>query len=151
MKLFIKLLLFIVLLALAAPFFMKKPDGSPMLTLQSLGLGTVAHKVSEVLPDSRPELPKTAEVYRWQDEKGIWHYSDKAQTPAAQKHQLQISQNRLPHVAVADKEEDEGADESLAHPQIPEHASLGDVPQLLKQVEQIKKTAEQRNKTLEAQ
>lgn len=151
MKLFIKLLLFVVVLALAAPFFMKKPDGTPMLTLQSLGLGAVSNKVSAVLPDSRPELPKTAEVYRWQDEKGAWHYSDKAQTPAAQKHQLQISQNRLPHVEVVKNEEDGAADTSIDQPNIPQGASLADVPQLLKQVEQIKKTAEQRNKTLEAQ
>lgn len=151
MKLFIKLLLFVVVLALAAPFFMKKPDGTPMLTLQSLGLGAVSNKVSVVLPDSRPELPKTAEVYRWQDENGTWHYSDKAQTPAAQKHQLQISQNRLSHVEVVKNEEDGAADTSIDQPKIPQGASLADVPQLLKQVEQIKKTAEQRNKTLEAQ
>lgn len=147
MKLFIKLLMFLVVLALAAPFFMKKPDGSPMLTLQSIGLKSVVDKVDAVKHEV--SVPKTAQVYRWQDEKGVWHYSDQAQTAAAEKHQVNISQNRLKHLDVAPESEDETA--AVAPQVVPERASLGDVPQLLKQVEQVKQTAEQRNRVLEAQ
>jgi hypothetical protein len=147
MRLFIKLLLFFVVLALAAPFFMKKPDGSPMLTLQSIGLQSVVDKVAATKHELN--VPKTAQVYRWQDEHGVWHYSDQAQTSAAEKHQVNISQNRLKHLEVA-SETDKQAD-SAAPTVVPERASLGDVPQLLKQVEQIKQTAEQRNRVLDAQ
>lgn len=147
MKLFIKLLMFLVVLALAAPFFMKKPDGSPMLTLQSIGLKSVADKVDAVKHEV--SVPKTAQVYRWQDEKGVWHYSDQAQTAVAEKHQVNISQNRLKHLDVVPQDDDETQVET---PQVvPERASLGDVPQLLKQVEQVKQTAEQRNRVLETQ
>lgn len=146
MKLFIKLLMFLVVLALAAPFFMKKPDGSPMLTLQSIGLKSVVDKVDAVKHEV--SVPKTAQVYRWQDEKGVWHYSDQAQTTAAEKHQVNISQNRLKHVDVAPQNDDEAQVET---PQVPERASLGDVPKLLKQVEQVKQAAEQRNRVLETQ
>lgn len=151
MKLFIKLLLLMVVLALAAPFFMKKPDGSPMLTLSALGLSALGNKVSDSLPAAQSEavLPKTAEVYRWQDEKGVWHYSDRAQDGAAQKHQMQISQNRLKHLETQSREDE--PEEKAAPVAVPERASLGDVPALLRQVDEIKKTAEQRNKTLEAQ
>lgn len=147
MKLFIKLLMFLVVLALAAPFFMKKPDGSPMLTLQSIGLKSVVDKVDAVKHEV--SAPKTAQVYRWQDEKGVWHYSDQAQTATAEKHQVNISQNRLKHLDVAPESEDETP--AVAPQVVPERASLGDVPQLLKQVEQVKQTAEQRNRVLEAQ
>lgn len=42
MKLFIKLMLFIVVLALAGPFFMTGPDGRPLLTLEKLGIPSAA-------------------------------------------------------------------------------------------------------------
>lgn len=148
MKLFIKLLLFFVVLAMAAPFFMKKPDGSPMLTLQSIGLQSVVDKVATTKHELN--VPKTAQVYRWQDEQGVWHYSDQAQTAVAEKHQVNISQNRLKHLEIAPAA-DEPTDSVVAPTLVPERASLGDVPQLLKQVEQIKQTAEQRNRVLDAQ
>ena len=64
-----KLLLIIPVLALIAPMFITDPDGEPIMT------------PTDWVPD-KPTLIDSASVdnsqtlYRYQDEKGNWHYSD---------------------------------------------------------------------------
>ena len=88
MKLFYKLFIMLLLLALIAPFFIKGPDNRPLMTLGKLKL----------LNFSMPQLPRPTElklpavstrentampagvekikVYKWKDRDGIWHFSD---------------------------------------------------------------------------
>jgi hypothetical protein len=106
MKLFVKLMMFLVVLALAGPFIMRGPDGRPLMTLKDLKLPDFS------LPSSAPETlsgqeqqawiswskdenaPKQAKVYvidptnqepiaaragvfyRWKDSSGSWQFSN---------------------------------------------------------------------------
>ncbi len=65
MSLFYKLIILGLLLALAAPFIMKKPDGTPFMTWQQL------------MPDNvKSAIKKDTQLYRWKDDKGHWQYTD---------------------------------------------------------------------------
>ena len=84
MKLFIKFCVFILVLALAGPFFIKGPDGKPILTLDKLNLpslsdlkqtaSSVGNKESSLFNhgnlNSRKQL-----FYKWRDEQGIWQFT----------------------------------------------------------------------------
>jgi hypothetical protein len=103
MKLFIKLMLFVVVLAMAGPFLMKGPDGRPLLTLEKLGLPSVP-QLKQMITTARNNLPiaKTESTatnsvendalprndlptavrpgrgdvfYKWQNEHGIWQFT----------------------------------------------------------------------------
>jgi len=61
-----KVMIFLLVAAFAGLFFINGPDGSPLLTLD----------------DFKPDVPEidtgsqTTEVYKWQDENGVWQYSN---------------------------------------------------------------------------
>ncbi len=92
MKLFIKLLLFTVVLAVGAPFLLKDEDGRPLLDASKLRmpeLGTPPmpdlSRLEEAVEDTRRKLSRLGEesreemgavVYRWRDAQGNWHFSD---------------------------------------------------------------------------
>ena len=87
MKIVLKILLFLLVLGVAAPFFLlKKEDGRPLLSLDdikapNLSLPDIAPLVNEVkvvMPTTGlKEIDKeTREIYKWQDEYGEWHFSD---------------------------------------------------------------------------
>ncbi|MBV1869909.1 MAG: DUF4124 domain-containing protein [Gammaproteobacteria bacterium] len=88
MKLYIKVLLFIVVLGVAAPFIMKRPDGRPLMSVSDLAgdsalLTSFGHmtrllgfnKDSATLNGSDDQRELTT-VHKWQDEDGNWHFSD---------------------------------------------------------------------------
>lgn len=70
MSLFNKLLLLALVLALASPFILKKPDGTPILEISEF-LKPAKNIGQSVMPTAAPKS-----LYRWQDEKGNWQYSD---------------------------------------------------------------------------
>jgi len=89
MKLFFKLLIALSLMMIAAPFFIKGPGNKPVMTLDKLADTGIAlpklpditslpkkigHKITSIMPGSDGKKMK---VYKWKDEKGVWHFSDK--------------------------------------------------------------------------
>lgn len=86
MKLMIKCLLLVLVLGLAGPFFLKKPDGTPWMDARQL-LPDVKSwqlsltrwwrdtKVSVDVGDGVGSAGKTT-VYRWQTPDGSWQFSD---------------------------------------------------------------------------
>ncbi len=88
MRLFWKFLLLILVLALAGPFFIKGPDGDPLLTGSDVKhsfqktVASARQKWRSVSTDTQRALGndnagKTT-VHKWQDANGQWHYSDEA-------------------------------------------------------------------------
>lgn len=81
MKSFIKLMLFVWWRRL---FFISGPEGRPLLTLDRLPAPHVsAPDISNTEDsmtehgDEEGEAPaKPVEVFKWQDENGVWHFSD---------------------------------------------------------------------------
>lgn len=65
----IKIMILVVILACIGPFFIKGPDGEPLMTLEDLG----ASVPEPPMPAAPPE-PVT--VYKWQDENGVWQFSN---------------------------------------------------------------------------
>lgn len=91
MKQFLYLIICIVILSLGSLFVLKKPNGQPWLNLsdfynhQSVTQkvtnfkDTVVNKTNSLL-NQESNLLNSGEdptIYKWQDEQGIWHYSDK--------------------------------------------------------------------------
>jgi hypothetical protein len=85
MKLFIEVMPFVVVAALAAPFAIKGPNGTSLMSLDKLRIPAVSlpdfSKATEGLKtgtgEAEGEPAKAVEVFKWRDEKGVWHFSDK--------------------------------------------------------------------------
>lgn len=111
MKKFYYLFLMVMLLALMGLFVLKKPNGQPWLktsdfvqpvlnksiTVKNAIIEKITQWTSQKQADDSPDnlsdylldnSNETNEIYRWQDDKGIWHYADKA--PNNQQSQLVI-------------------------------------------------------------
>lgn len=109
MKIFVKLMLFIVVAAVAAPFVIKGPDGRPWMTLDSLrtpdanlpDFSKATDALKAGLNTLGDEPVKARAVFKWQDETGMWHFSDnKERGRSAEKLTVDPNAN-LVHFAVA--------------------------------------------------
>ena len=70
----IKIMIFVVILACLGPFFIKLPYGTPLMTIDDLTGGLTLDSAIDSAADEIPTGPTT--VYKWQDEDGVWHFSD---------------------------------------------------------------------------
>ncbi|MFK8030642.1 MAG: DUF4124 domain-containing protein [Gammaproteobacteria bacterium] len=115
MKLFAKLLVLVLVMALAGPFILKGPNGQPLMRVSD-----VTQKFKAWMGSSPAKPGSSVELHRWQDENGQWHYSDQATggsetitidpnvnviqaTPVAKP--AQASDNDAPPEEVAEKED----------------------------------------------
>jgi hypothetical protein len=76
----IKLIVGILILACGSLFFIKGPDGKPLMSLDELSSGP---KSSAAETNRNIEPTK---VYKWQDEDGVWQFSN---TPVAE-HEAEV-------------------------------------------------------------
>ena len=91
MKVFYKLLLFIVVLAVTAPFIIKDEQGRPLMSFNGLHMPAISKPplpdIKGALGQIKSHLPtlnddsghSTLTAYKWQDKEGNWHYSDHRQ------------------------------------------------------------------------
>ena len=103
-KLFYRLLIALVVIACAMPFFMHDRYGRPLITVADLKMPDL--KTPE-LPVSLADKPgsddnrdntagnpqksdDTVTVYRWKDDQGIWHFSDNV-NPEGSSEALEVS------------------------------------------------------------
>lgn len=86
LKLFVRLMMLVLVLAMAGPFFLKGPDGQPMLTMDDVR-NTAARTGNNLKTQWRRlrgdvgqalgnENAGKVEMQRWQDANGQWHYGD---------------------------------------------------------------------------
>lgn len=92
---FIRMMICIVVIAIAAPFFIPGPNGTPIMTLDMFKF----EKPSVSLPDinlggGSAEADSNQEVYRYQDENGVWHFTDQQPTQGNAE-QIEISNINL--------------------------------------------------------
>ena len=90
MKLFIKTMMVVVILAVGGLFILKQPDGTPWLKVDDFTSSTSPlEKVTEQIKSSWSEVekstselvqvksaPEKSAVYRWKGSDGKWHMSD---------------------------------------------------------------------------
>ncbi|MCG8668582.1 MAG: hypothetical protein MI867_04145 [Pseudomonadales bacterium] len=107
MKLFVRMMMFMVVLALAGPFLLKGPNGQPLISLKDFNIPDFSlpkapqedlsgkeqeawiswskdnpqaqqPKVYIIDPKSQQPMPQRPGVYyRWKDQNGIWQFSTK--------------------------------------------------------------------------
>ncbi len=87
MKIFYYLAIGLLILSCAGLFVLKRPDGgawlnladiiTPIKTKVQMLQSDVANKIRKSTSSVGEQQPETVEVFRWQDEKGEWHFSDK--------------------------------------------------------------------------
>ncbi len=66
MKLFYVMIAAALIGAIALPFFIKGPDGKPIVTMDKM--------IDDTAADIVPQKP--VEMYRWQNEHGIWQFGE---------------------------------------------------------------------------
>ncbi|NIB39569.1 DUF4124 domain-containing protein [Pseudomaricurvus alkylphenolicus] len=81
MKWMIKSMLLILVVGLVAPFFLKRPDGQPWMTINpdwypSALWQRLTGGVNQALPDFSGDSSAPTRVYKWRDKDGSWRYSD---------------------------------------------------------------------------
>jgi len=93
MKIFLKMLMALVVLAVIAPFYLKDNHGMSLMSLNNLKMPElsvpelpegVKSAISEMTPsdslaseeseNSQKQAP--VRVHKWRDEKGVWHFSN---------------------------------------------------------------------------
>ncbi len=67
--------------AVAAPFFITDKNGKPLMSLDGVRAPEVVlpSALNEAVSTLRPaagEAAGTVQVFKWQDETGVWHFSD---------------------------------------------------------------------------
>jgi len=79
MRFFYLLCGLVLIVAVAAPFYMRGPSGAPLMSLDKFLKDSVV-TLPELpgLPDLFSEPPEPVKVFRWQDSEGAWHFSDEA-------------------------------------------------------------------------
>jgi len=110
MKLFLKLMLLLVVTALAGPFIIKGPNGRPLMTLDKLRLpavsmpdfGKAAAVVKASVSQAGASPAEPIAVYKWRDDYGRWHFSDKAQRGRSAQIVDVDPGNNVVHFAAAD-------------------------------------------------
>jgi len=87
-KIFIKFLIFVLILGLAGPFVMKGPDGKPMLSLRDFlpDVNQIKADVESMTGSAERQFDRATssdlnagktKVYKWRDSSGNWHLSDR--------------------------------------------------------------------------
>ena len=169
MKIFVKLLVLLLVLGLAAPFIMKRPDGRPWMALPDVlpDTGAASAIVSRYWSGLRdrfntPEFSVgtdtgPTQVYKWRDSAGNWQYSDKP-NPAGASETLWVDPNSnlvqatvVPEPPKKPKIADEvtAQDGKIGVP-LPLTVQPGQVSTLIQDARQVQELMNGRQQTLDA-
>ncbi len=170
MKKYIYILIVLLILALALPFFIKDRDGCPFLSFDSIktpeisipDFNNIVEKVTQ--PFQKNDDKKRDEIiYRWKNAEGVWCYSNQ---PNPDGHSEVMKASREINVrkmaqeqpkANAEKIKSEGQQKPLAD-DIKEKPSpetlisplpILQAPELLKKAQELKKDMDKRNQDME--
>ncbi len=153
MKILTKLMLLGLIGLLAAPFILKKPDGTPWLKWSDLFYGA-----SETASSIRSQLPTTnssSQMYKWQDAAGKWHYSDRpSEDFETEKVKIDAAYNQMKHIELpegfGESKRKQAEEEAAQQPSVPvTTAPLGEVPNMLKDIEKMQEKMDQRQRALD--
>jgi len=92
MKIFLKLLMALVVLAVIAPFYLKNQQGVPLMSLNdikmpNLNAPAIPDSVKSAVLDISANIPSSntinstqekaqIKVHKWRDKDGVWHFSN---------------------------------------------------------------------------
>lgn len=166
MRLFLTLLILLLVIALAAPYVLKRPDGQPWMDASELSpdiqvngsyekakleLYRWWHGIRRDLFSDRKSGKTRA--YRWQDSEGNWHLSD-TPNPAGTAEELWVDPNvnlmpatPLPEVTEEDKNTTQGDASSVP---LPMTVSPGQAQKLMQDAQKIQGLVDKRHEQLDA-
>jgi len=154
MKILTKLMLLGLVGLLAAPFILKKPDGTPWLTWSDLFEG--ASDSASALRSQLPITNSNSQMYKWQDAAGKWHYSDRPsddfQTETVK---VDAAYNQMKHIELPEgfgesKRKQAQTSEQEQQPSLPlTTAPLEKVPDMLNDIERVQEKMDQRQRALD--
>ena len=161
MRLIMGLCLLALLAAGAAPFFLKGPDGRPLMTLDELmpdastaldDLERTARDAAERFGDEDDHHGEAASdggavVHRWQDENGVWHFSSEA--PVGRESETLVLDGNINIVPATQVTGTSGAS-ATSTTAAPSGALTPNPLELMRQAEAIREASEARNAQLEA-
>ncbi|ESP91948.1 MULTISPECIES: DUF4124 domain-containing protein [Pseudoalteromonas] len=161
------LLIMMMLVGLASLFIIKRPDGKPYLSVDMI-FGEAQQQANSLLDKSKRELNNVvdsaksalgdetqsksqATIYKWQDAKGNWHYSDRPNSRVnSQVHTLDPTKITIMAAENTDilKEKAEQGD------QLDDKGSMNsmkpsEVKKLVKDAQNVQKLMDQRAKQLD--
>lgn len=151
MKLFYKLIILALIGSLAAPFIVKGPDGKPLMNYQDVVKSfSPSKEIKQAFSGEKPKL------YRYQDEKGQWQYTDtppdssKAQVVTLNKQAATLKTIELPE-GYRDSKTESTFDPLEKSNGLPlTTAPLEKVPEMLEQIDGIQKKMDNRQAELDA-
>jgi len=158
MKIFIKLLILMLIIACAAPFLLKGPDGKALLSIDKIGLPALPSFLVDIKSNSQQIFSGNGQqqtlksndlqVYKWVDKKGVTHYSDQSDS----KHASQLT--KIQHITIlpAHKSESEPVIEKSASSDMPISLTtipLQDIPKLIDDTKEVKRMMEDRENQIE--
>ncbi len=82
---FIRLMICLVVIAIAAPFVIPGPNGTPIMTVDMLKFDKPSVSLPAINPGGAGQEGRSASqsMYRYQDENGVWHFTDQAPASGA--------------------------------------------------------------------
>lgn len=118
--------------ALIGPFFIKKPDGNPVMEMPT---------AADFIPDKLMPGDRTGEntnsavsssnqtYYKWQDEHGQWHYGDQAPATINKVSTLQVDTNTniIQSLKIEPEETEEATQSAPKQEKLPERLTSGEL------------------------
>jgi hypothetical protein len=92
---FIRMMICIVVIAIAAPFFIPGPNGTPIMTLDMFKFEKPSISLPDINLGGGSDAASTNQaLYRYQDENGVWHFTDQL-PPEGEAEQIEVSDINL--------------------------------------------------------
>lgn len=167
MRLFLTLLILLLVVALAAPYVLKRPDGKPWMDASELSPDI---QVNGSYESAKLELYRwwhgirrdflgatgsgKTRAYRWQDAQGTWHLSDKP-NPRGQEEEVWVDPNinlmdPPPPRQRANSSAENTTQDGVNSVPLPMTVSPGQATKLMQDAQKIQGLVDQRYQQLEA-
>tara|TARA_R110001592_G_scaffold66617_1_gene204541 strand:+ start:18249 stop:18746 length:498 start_codon:yes stop_codon:yes gene_type:complete len=118
--------------AIIGPFFIKKPDGKPIMEMPT-AQDFIPDKLFSGSSDSsasKASSSSSSSYYKWQDEKGQWHYGDQPPTNSSKVSTLQVDTNTniIQSLKIEPEVEEKEVQQEASPPkQLPERLTSGEL------------------------
>jgi len=147
-----------LIIACAAPFLLKGPDGKALLSIDKIGFPAMPSFLSDIKSNSQKIISGNDQqqglksndlhVYKWVDKKGVTHYSDQSNSKQPSK------LTKIQHITIlpAHKSESEPMKEKSAPSDMPISLTtipLQDIPKLIDDTKEVKRMMEDRDNQIE--
>lgn len=164
MKLYVKFLMFILVLGVAGLFVLKRPDGNPWLDYRAMmpDWQSMKYKVENSVTEMTQEAAKISgsdnagevKVYRWKGPDGAWKFSDSPPPQGgADEVWVDPNQNLIQGIDLSKPAVPEAENQQPGGPAIPMPMTVspGQVQKLMEDARGVQDLMDQRQKALEQQ